>query len=316
MSYRINVNWEWTSKCNASCAMCPRTLIDDPQVMSRVSFEQALARLDGSDVYRCIVAGYGEPTTHPEFDRFVDMLRGHPVAFDIATNGSRLDEARLRHLDGVFDRLMISFSSIDPGVYARTHTRLAQSRVLENILAAHRLLKKTRLVINLSPTKECLDTLEGTLSWFRHHGIDDLHMSPTYYDRAGAMQDRDGPDHRRLRDAIRRHRLKSQEQAFISGVGDFVRAWQRNDFKCVPRNISLMISAAGRYTYCFNDITHSRSLGHVATQSIREALERREQSPPEPTLCAVCNLNGRYGPRELLRVAWGYAQARLAPAAA
>jgi len=53
----------------------------------------------------------------------------------------------------------------------------------------------------------------------------------------------------------------------------------------------------------------------VLELSLREALERREASMPEPAICDRCNLRGRYGPRELLRVAWGYAQARLAPAA-
>ena len=244
----------------------------------------------------------------------VGALRGHPVTFDLATNGSRLDAARLRALDGVFDRVMISFSSIDPKVYAQTHTRLDQQQVLGNILLAHRLLQKSRLVMYLSPTVECLDTLDGTVAWFRHHGIEQLHMSPAYYDRAGAMQEHNGPAHQRLRAAIRTHRLQSQETAFISGVGDFVRQWRRNSFKCVPRNISLMLAATGNHSCCFNDIRHSRPLGHVATSSVREALERREQRPPEPLLCAACNLNGRYGPRELMRVVWGYAQARLTAA--
>jgi MoaA/NifB/PqqE/SkfB family radical SAM enzyme len=236
------------------------------------------------------------------------------VTFDLATNGSRLDAARLRRLDGVFDRLMISFSSIDPAVYAATHARLERETVLSNILCAVRTLQRSRLVINLSPTAACLDTLAETVAWFRRHGIHDLHMSPTYYDRAGAQSTRGSPDQRRLRDAIREHRLQSQEQAFISGPLDIYRQWRRNRVKCVPRNVSLMISAAGHYTYCFNDIRHSLSLGHVATSPLREALERREQRPLEPGICSGCNLHGRYGPRELLRVAWGYASARRAAA--
>ena len=312
--YRINVNWEWTSRCNARCAMCPRSMIENAQLASYTTTTQVLERLRPTDVYRCIVAGYGEPTTHPRFDNYVELLRHHPVDFDLATNGSRLGEARLRRLDGVFDRVMVSFSSIDPAVYAHTHTGLDQQAVLENILTARRVLRDSRLVINLSPTAECLDTLEATIDWFHGHGIRDLHMSPTYYDRAGAMETRDQPSHRRLRDAIRRHRLQSQEQAFLSGVGDVFHQWRRNRFKCVPRNISMMIAASGDYTYCFNDITHGHAIGHVRDLSLRQALEQRERSRPEAAICDRCNLRHRYGPRELVRVAWGYAQARLAPA--
>ena len=44
--YRVVVNWEWTSKCNARCAMCPRHAIADPTVSEEDCFTQTLARLD------------------------------------------------------------------------------------------------------------------------------------------------------------------------------------------------------------------------------------------------------------------------------
>ena len=310
--YRVVVNWEWTSKCNARCAMCPRHMIDAPTISTQDHFEQTLARLDTRDVFRCVIAGYGEPTTHPLFDRYMARLRGHPVTFDMATNGSRLSEKRLASLDGVIRTLMISFSSIDPAVYQSVHTNLDQQAVMKGILDAGRLLKKTRLVINLSPTIECLDTLDDTIAWLRGNGVNDLHMSPTYYDRAGAQKTSGQPDHVRLRAEIRRHGLGSQETAFIPGALDIYRQWRDNRFKCVPRNTNMLISATGHYTYCFNDIRESHPLGHVRDLSLREALEKREQLAEQGEICAQCNLRDRYRPRELARVAVSYARARLA----
>lgn len=313
-SYRVVVNWEWTSKCNARCAMCPRHMIDSPTVSTEDSFDQTLARLDPKDVFRCVIAGYGEPSTHPLFDRYMERLRGHPVTFDMATNGSRLSENRLRAMDGVIRTLMISFSSIDPRVYQSVHTNLDQQVVMDNILAAGRLLKKTRLVINLSPTRECLDTLDDTVAWFRGNGVNDLHMSPTYYDRAGAQTTAGQPDHERLRAEIRRHGLGSQETAFVPGAMEILRQWRANRFKCVPRNTNVLISATGHYTYCFNDIRESRSLGHVSELSLREALRRREAMEAQGAICDRCNLRERYRPMELARVALSYARSRLAAA--
>ena len=310
--YRVVVNWEWTSKCNARCAMCPRHMIDAPTISTQDHFEQTLARLDTRDVFRCVIAGYGEPTTHPLFDRYMARLRGHPVTFDMATNGSRLSEKRLASLDGVIHTLMISFSSVDPAVYQSVHTNLDQQAVMKGILDAGRLLKKTRLVINLSPTIECLDTLDDTIAWLRGNGVNDLHMSPTYYDRAGAQKTSGQPDHVRLRAEIRRHGLGSQETAFIPGALDIYRQWRDNRFKCVPRNTNMLISATGHYTYCFNDIRESHPLGHVRDLSLREALEKREQLAEQGEICAQCNLRDRYRPRELARVAVSYARARLA----
>jgi MoaA/NifB/PqqE/SkfB family radical SAM enzyme len=312
--YRVVVNWEWTSKCNARCAMCPRHAIANPTVSAEDCFEQTLARLDPKDVFRCVIAGYGEPTTHPLFDRYMRRLRDHPVPFDMASNGSRLWVERLLALDGVLRTLMISFSSVDPEVYQSVHTNLDQAEVMSNILAAGRLLQKTQLVINLSPTQECLDTLDSTVGWLRGNGIQNLHMSPTYYDRAGAQQTGGQPDTERLRAAIRRHGLGSQETSFIPGAAEIFRQWRANRVKCVPRNTNVLISANGHYTYCFNDISESRSLGHVGEVSLREALQRREKMEEEGRLCGQCNLRERYGPKELARVAVSYVKAQLTPA--
>ena len=310
--YRVVANWEWTSKCNAKCAMCPRHMIDNPTISTEDTFEQTLARLNTEDVFRCVIAGYGEPTTHPKFESFIERLRNHPVTFDMATNGSRLSDQRLQLMDGVIHTLMISFSSIDPDVYQAVHTNLDQQAVMDGILAAGRLLKKTRLVINLSPTSECLDTLDDTVSWLRGHGINELHMSPTYYDRAGAQKTSGQPDHERLRAEIKRHQLGSQETAFIPGAMDIYRQWRDNQFKCVPRNTNMLISASGHYTYCFNDIRESYPIGHVAELSLRDALQRRQSLAEQGEICQQCNLRGRYRPGELARVAVNYLKVRLA----
>jgi MoaA/NifB/PqqE/SkfB family radical SAM enzyme len=311
-AYRVVVNWEWTSKCNARCAMCPRHAITQPTVSQADNFEHTLARLHPDDVFRCVIAGYGEPTSHPQFDSFIQRLRGHPVPFDMATNGSLLSAARLRALDGVLRTLMISFSSVDPQVYQSVHTNLDQDAVMRNILAAKRVLRNTRLVINLSPTHECLDTLDSTVSWLRSNGVNDLHMSPTYYDRAGAQQTGGQPDTERLRSEIRRHNLGSQETAFIPGASEIFQQWRANRVKCLPRNTNMLIAATGDYTYCFNDISESHSLGHVSEISLRQAIQRREAMEEEGRLCGQCNLRSRYGPKEITRVAVTYLKAQLA----
>jgi hypothetical protein len=136
-------------------------------------------------------------------------------------------------------------------------------------------------------------------------------MSPTYYDRAGAQQTSGQPDHERLRAEIRRHRLGSQETAFIPGAFDIYRQWRANRFKCVPRNTNMLISAGGHYTYCFNDIRESHKLGHVREMSLRGALQRREALDEQHAICAQCNLRQRYRPRELARVAASYVRLRL-----
>ncbi|GAB4347385.1 MAG: hypothetical protein Kow006_07050 [Gammaproteobacteria bacterium] len=309
-SYRVAVNIEWTGACNARCVMCPREVVTHPRHMSESIYEQVLERLDPGDVFRAVIAGYGEPTVHPRFERFVAMTRDAAVPIDMVTNGERLTEARLRALDGAIGALVISFSSVDPAVYRRIHVGLDQRRVMENLTLARRVFKKSALAVSLTPLPDCIETLPRTIDWLRGQGIDLLTMSPTLYDRAGTLPDSICTE-RNLRSVIRRYRLHSQEYDFVPSVRDLWHQWRANRFRCLPRNSDLAIAADGSYQYCFNDIGHRRPLGSVETHSVREALSLREPTPPDPELCDNCTTRSRYTPWELLQAAAGYARLRL-----
>ena len=309
-SYRIAVNVEWTSKCNALCPMCPRGLIEYPQLMTEPTWRQTLERLTPQDVFRAVIAGYGEPTTHTKFFEFVDDMRGHPIRFDMVSNGHQLDAERIRHLDGAVDLLLVSFSSIDPEVYQRVHVNLDQARVMENIRTAQRLFKHTKLAISLTPMPECLPSLSDTIAWLRAQGVETLTMSPTLYNRGGSLQEHELATEK-LRQLIQQHHLRSQEFDFIPGVWDVLQQWRSNSFKCVPRNIDIFIAASGDYLYCYNDVKHEHPIGHVANLSIREVLAKREGMALIPELCNGCNMLGRYDAKELVKAGFSYARAKL-----
>jgi MoaA/NifB/PqqE/SkfB family radical SAM enzyme len=309
-AYRIAVNAEWTSKCNAACPMCPRDAIGHPERMRPETWRRLLDRLSPEEVFRVVIAGYGEATTHPRFDEFVDAMRDHPVRFDMVSNGHLLDADKIARLDGVIDLLIVSFSSIDPDVYRRVHVKLDQRRVMANLQAAQRLFTKTRLAISLTPMPECLPTLPATIDWLKAQGIATLTMSPTLYNRAGNQQEHDLATEE-LRRIIRRHRLRSQELDFVPSVGEVARQWLGNRFKCTPRNVDLFVAANGDYLYCYNDIGHRHPIGNVATDPIAATLRRREAMAAIPSLCDGCDMKKRYGPAELLRGAIGHVRSRL-----
>ena len=309
-AYPIAVNIEWTSKCNALCPMCPRDLIENPQLMTGKTWRQVLDRLSPQDVFRAVIAGYGEPTTHPRFFEFVDDMRGHPIRFDMVSNGHQLDAESIMHLDGAIDLLLVSFSSIDPEVYQRVHVNLDQARVMDNIKTAQRLFKHTQLAISLTPMPECLPSLPDTIAWLRTQGVATLTMSPTLYNRGGSLQEQ-GLATEKLRQLIQQYRLRSQEFDFIPSVWDVFQQWRCNRFKCIPRNIDIFISASGDYLYCYNDVKHEHPIGHVENLGIRKVLAKRERMALIPALCNGCNMLNRYGATELVKAGLSYARAKL-----
>lgn len=306
--YRIAVNVEWTSKCNARCIMCPRDEIQHAQLMNPRIYEQVLGRLSSDDAFRAVIAGFGEPTTHPRFMDYIEVTRNHPVSFDMVSNGQQLDPERLQHLDGAIGMLVISFSSIEPSVYKNVHINLDQERVIRNIILAQRRLRRTQLAISLTPVPECVPSLPRTIAWLRDQGVKHLTMSPTLYNRAGSLNDRHNIATDRLREIIREYRLHSQEFDFIPTLRDTFLQWRQNRFKCMARNSDIFISATGHYLYCFNDIKHEHPIGHVAHMSLREALSQREQMGPRSALCDQCNIRHRYRLKEVSQVAIRYAR--------
>jgi MoaA/NifB/PqqE/SkfB family radical SAM enzyme len=298
--YRIAVNVEWTSKCNARCPMCPRDAIQHPQLMPIDTWKSVLRRLDPEDVFRVVIAGYGEATTHPRFFEFIDAMRGHSVRFDMVSNGHLLDPDKLAHLDGVIELLIVSFSSIDPDTYRRVHVNLDQQRVMENLKSAQSIFERTRLGISLTPMPECLPSLSATIAWLKAQGIGTLTMSPTLYNRGGNMTGHQLASEK-LRKLIAQHKLRSQEFDFVPSGREICSQWRRNRFKCVPRNVDLFISSSGDYLYCFNDVGHHHAIGHVETDSIRDTLKRRENMEAIPSLCGDCNMRDRYSAGELAK---------------
>jgi MoaA/NifB/PqqE/SkfB family radical SAM enzyme len=286
--------------------MCPRDEIQHAQLMDPRTFEQVLGRLSADETFRAVIAGFGEPTTHPRFMDYIEATRNHPVSFDMVSNGQQLDPERLQHVDGAIGTLIISFSSIDPSVYKNVHVNLDQQRVIRNIILARRLLHRTQLAISLTPVPECIPSLPRTIAWLRDKGVKHLTMSPTLYNRAGSLNDLHNMATGRLRKIIKEHRLHSQEFDFIPSLRDTFLQWRRNRFKCVPRNSDIFISAGGHYLYCFNDIKHEHPIGHVAHMGLREALSQREQMGPRSELCDHCNIRQRYRLKEVAQVALRY----------
>lgn len=305
-NYRVAANIEWTSKCNARCIMCPRDKIVAPRIMDKALFQKVLTRLSSQDLFRVVIAGYGEPTTHPRFNEMIELLRGNPIQFDMVTNGQLLNQEKIAKIDGVIENIIVSFSSINTKVYNRVHANLDQKIVLSNIILANKMLKKTKLIISLTPLSDCLETLPDTIAWFRKNGINALSMSPSLYDRAGALDTKKESTTQILRKTIKDNKLHSQELDFIPSIGDVVKQWLANKVKCIPRNSDILISSTGYYMYCFNDISHRHPIASVLEIGLREALELREKTSVDNTVCAQCNLKKRYRSNEVLKVGIKY----------
>jgi radical SAM protein with 4Fe4S-binding SPASM domain len=115
--------WNVTRACNFRCSICFTDAgVADPNEMSSA---EALAAIDAAAAagVRDIIISGGEPFERPDIERLLEHMGARGITARIATNGSRLDDDRLRRLKERtrVTSFQISVDTLDPLAYARIH---------------------------------------------------------------------------------------------------------------------------------------------------------------------------------------------------
>ena len=197
---KTSVNIELTNRCNASCITCPRESIKETGDMKLSDFKILLNRIyeDKEKISMVNFSGYGEAILHKDFFKIIQLIKEFnkklkkqkekPVKFAVVTNGYSLDKKKLEAMEGVLDRLSISFATINPENYKKIHLGLNYKKVVENIKLARKLLKKSRLVLHLTPTRFTMNDIKPTVNYWRDRGIKEIVLFPFTFNRAGNLK--------------------------------------------------------------------------------------------------------------------------------
>jgi MoaA/NifB/PqqE/SkfB family radical SAM enzyme len=126
---------ELTNYCNLSCTYCP--IEKDKRAkgfMSEETFGRVLSQLEDMRINRVHVRGWGEPTLHPDFCRFMPMLAKQVRLVDIVTNGQWKDPAIGRALvTAPVHRIDISIDVGGSDIYESARHRSSYARLERNI---------------------------------------------------------------------------------------------------------------------------------------------------------------------------------------
>lgn len=127
-AYPLEIFLEISNICDLKCAMCVQFSALNAQRLNQIrstsrgfmdqgeisgNIEQALRH---ALLVHCF--GYGEPTIHPTFRSFLDLIARYEVMIDFFTNGMHLDEEFCRFLvDRRVYQITVSFSGATKDVY-------------------------------------------------------------------------------------------------------------------------------------------------------------------------------------------------------
>lgn len=118
----LHVEVELTSRCNLSCAACPRTSGATRSSLEPGDMSPELSARVIESVRGCpnvSLIGFGEPTLHPHFLRMLRALDGLGIRSAFSTNGTTVTVEGVRRLAELehLRHVNVSIDSPDPSIY-------------------------------------------------------------------------------------------------------------------------------------------------------------------------------------------------------
>jgi radical SAM protein with 4Fe4S-binding SPASM domain len=161
----VALQLEITSDCQLRCRMCPLTTGTSSTAGSRGPMQPAvfndvlaLARRCG----RVIIAGYGEPLTHPKILPMLHALDDAGVDIAMSTNGIALTDDIALQLSAVghLSLINVSLDSPDPAVYR--HVRVGSlNRALQGLASLMKAVDPERVVVSAVAMTSTLPSIAG-----------------------------------------------------------------------------------------------------------------------------------------------------------
>ncbi len=276
---------EITGACNANCIFCPRHLATKSSAMGRKTFEQVLRRLIQADIRDVKLAGFGEPTLHPELMVFLRTMREHGLRPQLNTNGSLLHRLDLDELLDLCDEVIVSLHSLDP----KEHRRITGTECFDNVIEGFEELLRRNKRRRRRITIYCVATL------FNRDSLD-------AFERYASQADL---------------RVSGCSNRIIEGFGDElfdVEANERlnhyrpvsdSDPICGYAMAATVIDSEGRYLLCTNDMlkqTGSETVWDIGIGHARAALYESMKNGRFMPLCDRCENSEAYRERMHRRI--------------
>ncbi len=136
---------EPTTNCNLHCATCVRNVWGDPwEAMSMDTFQHIVEQVnDLPELSEVVFAGFGEALSHRHAFDMIAAMRAHDYAVTVASNGTLLNEKRIRRLIELgVNKLVVSIDGVRPETFESIRD-VALQKVLHNLELFNQIKKET-----------------------------------------------------------------------------------------------------------------------------------------------------------------------------
>ncbi|MEW6667485.1 MAG: radical SAM protein [Thermodesulfobacteriota bacterium] len=134
----LSVYIELTNLCNSDCTICPRKIMTRKKgVMSMSLFRRVVDECAGMGVKYAVLQMFGEPFMDKAFLEKARYAKAKGLKTSIYTNGSLLDEGKIRAIvaEGLLDHMVFSIDGVNEEEYGKNRRKLDFATVEANLYA-------------------------------------------------------------------------------------------------------------------------------------------------------------------------------------
>jgi MoaA/NifB/PqqE/SkfB family radical SAM enzyme len=289
----VQIDFEATNRCNASCYFCPRDMTPHQGLMEPEVFEKGLertiefrdtvvtTRLDSPDIHVAL-CGLGEPLLNKHLPEYVRRVREAGFYCSVSSNGALLDERRARELlDAGMNRIDLNVG--DTGDVYEDVYKLPWETTRDNVIRFAEMAKDTDcevqvvLVLHHDVDDVKKKNAHGMkmVKFWRKHGIENF-MPFNVMNRGGALS----VDHMQYE----QYTEVEEARALLAG--------RDAQPVCMAPFMFLFLGYDGQYYLCCSDWKKETPMGSVFDGSIESVYgPKLEFVMSRSPVCATCNLD-------------------------
>lgn len=165
---------EPTTRCNFTCGFC----VGRHMVQQDTDLDTFRAALDSfPETTHLELQGEGEPLLQPRFFEMAALARARGIGLSLITNGSLLNDENVgRILDLDFDKLLVSFESLDPETFRRLRGGIIEKVIegLDRLVRERGARGLVRPAIGLAVTvlRDTIGEIPAFVTLYRRLGLD------------------------------------------------------------------------------------------------------------------------------------------------
>ncbi|KAA5533703.1 radical SAM protein [Taibaiella lutea] len=264
---KLIIDLEVTSRCNATCGFCPRSVMPDTKSFISINtVEKLAANIMEGPQRQVVLCGIGESLLHPHIDQIVAILSAANAVVAMTSNGALMTEKKFRQLlNAGLKTINFSINAATAPMHEVIMGMKNFDKVIANVKSALQIKKDinadVKINISFVACEQNIHETEAFVEKWRNSSVDQIWLHPVN-NRAGLLVSGMNPV-----------KIDSFATKYLHDKRIIVDLFRYSDEMyniCkIAKNLAF-ISADGTMRLCAMDYQRVTSYGNINNESLQQ----------------------------------------------